>query len=163
MVFIVIVGAGLYSYFLTLAQVPQMVSAWVATLPVPPLVVVGLFLLLYIPLGMLLDSFSLLLVTLPIMYPVVVDQMGFSALWFGILSTKLCEIGLISPPVGLNVYVLAGVVRDVPLADIFKGCMWFVLFELVAALVLFFFSIFKLLASYDNGGRAAKSLFVFGG
>jgi C4-dicarboxylate transporter DctM subunit len=139
MVFIVIVGAGLYSYFLTLAQVPQMVSAWVATLPVPPMVVVGLFLLLYIPLGMLLDSFSLLLVTLPIMFPVVVDQMGFNALWFGILSTKLCEVGLISPPVGLNVYVLAGVVRDVPLADIFKGCMWFVVFELVAALVLFGF------------------------
>jgi len=139
MVFIVIVGAGLYSYFLTLAQVPQMVSAWVATLPVPPMVVVGLFLLLYIPLGMLLDSFSLLLVTLPIMFPVVVDQMGFNALWFGILSTKLCEVGLISPPVGLNVYVLAGVVRDVPLADIFRGCLWFVVFELVAALVLFGF------------------------
>lgn len=139
MVFIVIVGAGLYSYFLTLAQVPQMVSAWVATLPVPPLMIVGLFLLLYIPLGMLLDSFSLLLVTLPIMYPVVVDHMGFSALWFGILSTKLCEIGLITPPVGLNVYVLAGVVPDVPLSDIFKGCFWFVLFELVAVLVLFAF------------------------
>ncbi|BBO79083.1 C4-dicarboxylate ABC transporter permease [Desulfosarcina widdelii] len=139
MVFIVIVGAGLYSFFLTLAQVPQMVSAWVATLPVPPLIIVGLFLVLYIPLGMLLDSFSLLLVTLPIMFPVVVDQMGFSALWFGILSTKLCEVGLISPPVGLNVYVLAGVVRDVQLADIFKGCLWFVLFELVAALVLFSF------------------------
>jgi tripartite ATP-independent transporter DctM subunit len=139
MVFIVIVGAGLYSYFLTLAQVPQMVSAWVATLPVSPMVIVGLFLLLYLPLGMLLDSFSLLLVTLPIMFPVVVDQMGFSALWFGILSTKLCEVGLISPPVGLNVYVLAGVVRDVPLADIFKGCLWFVVFELVAALVLFIF------------------------
>ncbi|WP_319524385.1 TRAP transporter large permease [uncultured Desulfosarcina sp.] len=139
MVFIVIVGAGLYSFFLTLAQVPQMVSAWVATLPVPPLIIVGLFLVLYIPLGMLLDSFSLLLVTLPIMYPVVVDQMGFSALWFGILSTKLCEVGLISPPVGLNVYVLAGVVRDVQLADIFKGCLWFVLFELVAAVVLFSF------------------------
>jgi len=139
MVFIVIVGAGLYSFFLTLAQVPQMVSAWVATLPVPPVMIVGLFLLLYIPLGMLLDSFSLLLVTLPIMFPVVVDQMGFSALWFGILSTKLCEVGLISPPVGLNVYVLAGVVRDVPLADIFKGCLWFVVFELVAAVVLFAF------------------------
>lgn len=139
MVFIVIVGAGLYSFFLTLAQVPQMVSAWVATLPVPPLMIVGLFLVLYIPLGMLLDSFSLLLVTLPIMFPVVVGQMGFSALWFGILSTKLCEVGLISPPVGLNVYVLAGVVRDVQLSDIFKGCLWFVLFELVAAVVLFSF------------------------
>lgn len=141
MVFIVIVGAGLYSFFLTLAQVPQMISAWVATLPVPALLVVGLFLLVYIPLGMLLDSFSLLLVTLPIMFPVVVDQMGFSALWFGILSTKLCEVGLITPPVGLNVYVLAGVVRDIPLSDIFKGCLWFVLFELITTAILFAFPV----------------------
>lgn len=139
MVFIIIVGAGLYSFFLTLAQVPQMISMWVATLPFPPLVIVGLFLLIYIPLGMLLDSFSLLLVTLPIMYPVVVTQLGFSPLWFGILSTKLCEIGLITPPVGLNVYVLAGVVRDVPLADIFKGCLWFVIFELITTAILFLF------------------------
>lgn len=139
MVFIVIVGAGLYSYFLTLAQVPQMISAWVATLPFPPMLIVGFFLLLYIPLGMLLDSFSLLLVTLPIMFPVVVDGMGFNAIWFGILSTKLCEIGLITPPVGLNVYVLAGVVKDVRLEEIFKGCFIFVIFELVSTLILFLF------------------------
>ena len=143
MVFIIIVGAGLYSFFLTLAQVPQMISMWVATLPFPPVVIVGLFLLIYIPLGMLLDSFSLLLVTLPIMYPVAVTQLGFSPLWFGILSTKLCEIGLITPPVGLNVYVLAGVVRDVPLADIFKGCLWFVIFELITTAILFLFPIFS--------------------
>ena len=141
MVFIVIVGAGLYSFFLTLAQVPQMISAWVATMPISPWYIVAMFLVIYIPLGMLLDSFSLLLVTLPIMFPVVVDQLGFSPLWFGILSTKLCEVGLITPPVGLNVYVLAGVVRDVPLTDIFKGCMWFVVFELISTAILFLFPI----------------------
>jgi len=139
MVFIVIVGAGLYSYFLTLAQVPQMISMWVATLEFPALAIVAMFLVIYVPLGMFLDSFSLLLVTLPIMFPVVTSQLGFSALWFGILSTKLCEIGLITPPVGLNVYVLAGVVRDVPLAKIFKGCLWFVIFELIATAIIFFF------------------------
>jgi C4-dicarboxylate transporter DctM subunit len=137
MVFIVIVGAGLYSFFLTLAQVPQMISEWVATLPVHPMLIVGGFLLVYVPLGMLLDSFSLLLVTLPIMFPVVVNQLGFNPLWFGILSTKLCEVGLITPPVGLNVYVLAGVVRDVSLTDIFKGCFWFVILELITTAVLF--------------------------
>jgi C4-dicarboxylate transporter DctM subunit len=141
MVFIVIVGAGLYSFFLTLAQVPQMISIWVATLPIPPMAIIAMFLVVYIPLGMFLDSFSLLLVTLPIMFPVVTGQLGFSALWFGILSTKLCEVGLITPPVGLNVYVLAGVVRDVPLASIFKGCLWFVIFELITTALLFFFPI----------------------
>ncbi len=136
MVFIVIIGAGLYSHFLTLAQVPQEISAWVAGLPVAPIWIVVGFLLVYIPLGMFLDSFSLLLVTLPIMYPVVVNDFGYSPLWFGILATKLCEIGLITPPVGLNVYVLAGVVRDVSLTDIFKGCLWFVLFEAVTTAIL---------------------------
>ncbi|MFZ3045011.1 MAG: TRAP transporter large permease, partial [Desulfatirhabdiaceae bacterium] len=137
MVFIVIVGAGLYAFFMTLAQVPQEITEWVGTLPVHPLVIVACFLLLYIPLGMFLDSFSLLLVTLPIMYPVVVTHYGFNALWFGILSTKLVEIGLITPPVGLNCYVLAGVVKDVPLTDIFKGCSWFVIFELISTAILF--------------------------
>lgn len=136
MVFIVIIGAGLYSHFLTLAQVPQEISAWVAQLPVSPIWIVLFFLLLYIPLGMFLDSFSLLLVTLPIMFPVVVTQFGFSALWFGILATKLCEIGLITPPVGLNVYVLAGIVPDVSLTDIFKGCFWFVIFEIITTGIL---------------------------
>ena len=101
------------------------------------MLIVGAFLLVYIPLGMLLDSFSLLLVTLPIMYPVVVTQLGYNPMWFGILSTKLCEVGLITPPVGLNVYVLAGVVRDVSLTDIFKGCFWFVILELITTTVLF--------------------------
>lgn len=136
MVFIVIIGAGLYSHFLTLAQVPQEISAWVAGLPISPIWIVLFFLLIYIPLGMFLDSFSLLLVTLPIMFPVVVNDFGFSPLWFGILATKLCEIGLITPPVGLNVYVLAGVVPDVSLTDIFKGCFWFVIFEFITTALL---------------------------
>ncbi len=139
MVFMVIVGAGLYSFFLTMAQVPQMISMWTATLPVPPLLIVASFLIFYIPLGMLLDSFSLLLVTLPIMFPVVTNQLGFNPLWFGILATKMCEIGLITPPVGLNVYVLAGVVRDVELMRIFKGCLWFVIFEIISTAIIFFY------------------------
>jgi C4-dicarboxylate transporter, DctM subunit len=137
MVFIVIVGAGLYAYFLTLAQVPQAVCAWAGSAPIPPLAVVALFSLIYIPLGMFVDSFSVLLITLPIMYPVVVDVFGMNPVWFGILSTALCEIGLITPPVGLNVYVLAGVVRHVPLPDIFRGCFPFVIMQFIMIALLF--------------------------
>jgi len=139
MVFIVIIGAGLYAHFLTLAQVPQKVCAWAAGAPIPPLAVVAIFSLLYIPLGMFVDSFSVMLITLPIMFPVVVDVFGMSPIWFGVLSTMLCEIGLITPPVGLNVYVLAGVVRHVPLPDIFRGCFPFVIMQFITAAVLFFF------------------------
>ena len=139
MVFIVIIGAGLYAHFLTLAQVPQMVCAWAGAAPIPPLAVVGLFSLIYIPLGMFVDSFSVMLVTLPIMFPVVVDVFHMSPIWFGVLSTMLCEIGLITPPVGLNVYVLAGVVRHVPLPDIFRGCLPFVIMQLIMTAFLFAF------------------------
>jgi C4-dicarboxylate transporter DctM subunit len=145
MVFIVIVGAGLYAYFLTLAQVPQKVCAWAADAPIPPLAIVGLFSLIYIPLGMFVDSFSVMLITLPIMFPVVVGVFGMSPIWFGVLSTMLCEIGLITPPVGLNVYVLAGVVRHVPLPDIFRGCFVFVIMQ---AIMVFFLFVFPSLATW---------------
>lgn len=140
MVFIVIIGAGLYAHFLILAEMPQMVCAWAAAVPLPPLAVVGLFSLIYIPLGMFVDSFSVMLITLPIMFPVVVDVFGMSPIWFGVLSTMLCEIGLITPPVGLNVYVLAGVVRHVSLPDIFRGCFPFVIMQLIMTAILLFFS-----------------------
>ncbi|MCK9230970.1 MAG: TRAP transporter large permease [Syntrophales bacterium] len=139
MVFIVLVGAGIYSFFLTLAQVPQMIALWVSSLSIPPLMVVFGFLIILLVLGMFLDSFSLLLVTMPIMFPVVVFQLGYHPIWFGILATQSCSIGLITPPVGLNVYVLAGVVKDVSLTKIFHGCMWFTLFATITLLILFFF------------------------
>lgn len=141
MVFIVLIGAGLYSFFLTLAQVPQSISAWVAILPIPKLTIVALLLLLYIPLGMFMDSFSMLIITLPITFPIVVNQFGFDPVWFGVLCTKMCEIGLITPPVGLNVYVLAGVAKDVPLEDIFRGCFWFIIFEVISTSIILFFPI----------------------
>jgi len=139
MVFTVIIGASIYSFFLTVAEVPQMLCAWAGSAPVPPIAVLLMFAIIYIVLGMFLDSISLMLVTLPIMFPVVVDVFGMSPIWFGVISTMLCEIGLITPPVGLNVYVLSGVVRHVSLPDIFRGCLPFVLMGLVVLAFLFSF------------------------
>lgn len=153
MVFIVLIGAGLYSFFLTLAQVPQSISAWVGILPIPKLMIVALLLLLYIPLGMFMDSFSMLIITLPITFPIVVNQFGFDPVWFGVLCTKMCEIGLITPPVGLNVYVLAGVAKDVPLEDIFKGCFWFIIFEVISTSIILFFPI---LSTYLPGAMYGR-------
>lgn len=141
MVFMILIGAGLYAFFLTLAQVPQTVSVWVGSLPLPPSVIVMMFLLVYIPLGMFMDTFSMLIITQPIMFPIVTSQLGFDPIWFGILSVRMSELGLITPPVGLNVYVLAGVVKDVPMHEIFKGCYWFFLFNIVATAILFFFPV----------------------
>src|SRR5690606_37187754 len=101
-------------------------------------VIIGLLLLVYFPLGMFLDAFWMLVITLPIMFPTVVS-LGFDHIWFGILAVKMCEIGLITPPVGLNVYVIAGIDRSTPLSRIFQGAWWFVIMEIITTLLLFAF------------------------
>jgi C4-dicarboxylate transporter, DctM subunit len=98
-----------------------------------------LFLAFLLPLGCFLDPFSILVITLPIIHPVVVETLGYSSLWLGILCTKLIEIGAITPPVGLNVFVIAGVATDVRMEDIFIGCMWFVLFDIITIAILMMF------------------------
>lgn len=138
MILMTMIGAGIFSYFLSLAQIPQMLAQAVTEVNVPPLAIIFLLLCIYFPLGMFLDAFSMLVITLPIMYPTVVS-LGFDPIWFGILCVKMCEIGLITPPVGLNVYVIAGIDRETPLEQIFKGAWWFVIMEIVSTLLLFFF------------------------
>lgn len=140
MIIMTMLGAGLFSYFLSLAQVPQLLSEWVSAMPLPSLLIIALFLLIYFPLGMFLDAFSMLVITLPIMFPTVV-ALGFDPIWFGILAIKMCEIGLITPPVGLNVYVIAGLDKDISLTDVFQGASWFILMEIATILLLFMFPI----------------------
>jgi tripartite ATP-independent transporter DctM subunit len=138
MILFTMIGAGIFSYFLTLIQVPQKLAEYVSTSGVAPHVIVALFLLVFMPLGMFLDAFSMMVITLPIMFPTV-EALGFDPIWFGILTVKMVEIGLITPPVGLNVYVIAGIDRDTPLTTIFRGAGWFVLMELFTVVVLFAF------------------------
>jgi len=138
MILFTMIGAGIFSYFLTLAQVPQYISELVINAPVPGWAIILLLLALYFPLGMFLDAFSMLVITLPIVFPAVVS-LGFDPIWFGILAVKMCEIGLITPPVGLNVFVIAGIDRKTPLMEIFKGAWWFVIMEFVITGILFAF------------------------
>ncbi|MGE0014196.1 MAG: TRAP transporter large permease [Azoarcus sp.] len=140
MIVFTMLGAGIFSYFLTLVQVPQLIAGYVTTLELSPLLIIGLFLLVYLPLGMFLDAFSMLVITLPVMFPTV-TALGFDPIWFGILAVKMCEIGLITPPVGLNVFVIAGIDRETPLVDIFRGAGWFVVMEIVTTLLIFFFPV----------------------
>jgi tripartite ATP-independent transporter DctM subunit len=138
MILFTMIGAGIFSYFLTLVQIPQIIAEAITQSGVPPHVVVAVLLLLYIPLGMFLDAFSMLVITLPIVFPTV-SGLGFDPIWFGILCVKMCEIGLITPPVGLNCFVIAGIDRDTPLPDVFKGALWFVVIEMITVVVLFTF------------------------
>ncbi|MTH79161.1 TRAP transporter large permease [Paracoccus aestuariivivens] len=138
MILFTMIGAGIFSFFLTLVQVPQMVAGAITESGIPPHLVVAVLLLLYIPLGMFLDAFSMMVITLPIVFPTI-SGLGFDPIWFGILCVKMCEIGLITPPVGLNCFVIAGIDRDTPLQDVFRGALWFVMVEIAVVAILFAF------------------------
>lgn len=138
MILFTIIGAGVFSYFLTLVQVPNQLAQAVVDAGLPPYLVIACFLLVFVPLGMFLDAFSMMVIAIPIMFPTV-RSLGFDPIWFGILTVKMCEIGLITPPVGLNCYVIAGIDRSTPLPTIFRGALWFVGMEVVTIALLFSF------------------------
>lgn len=136
-IFAILIGASIFTFFLVSAGAPSAFASWVIDLDPPPQLVVLLLLALMIPLGMFLDSLSILLIVVPLAYPVV-TQLGFDGIWFGILMIKLIELGLITPPVGMNVFVLAGT-KGVTLEDAFRGIIWFIPTEIVIVLILFTF------------------------
>lgn len=139
MIFIILISAAMFSIFMTLAGIPAAVNAWAINLTIPPLGLVAVFLLILVPMGMFLDPFSCLVITVPITYPVVIGTLGFNPLWYGILLTLMIQIGLITPPVGLNAYVMKGACPDLSLEDIFKGCYPFIAFTAVVVILLLFF------------------------
>ena len=126
-------------------QLAQLVQGW----GLSPFMVVSAILLLYIVLGCLMDELSVLLLTIPIFFPVVVG-MDFGmpqesvAIWFGILVLMTVSFGLLSPPVGLNVYVVNGMARDVPIAESYRGVLPFLASDAVRLLLLLFFPVLSL-------------------
>jgi tripartite ATP-independent transporter DctM subunit len=138
MVFIIIVGILIFVRFLAITRVPYDIGEFLAGLPVPPVVILIGILLLYLVLGAFMDAIGMLLLTLPIIFPLS-QSLGFDPIWFGILVVIMCEIGLLTPPVGLNIYVVKGVAPHIPLEDMFRGVIPFVLtmFVVIALLVAF--------------------------
>jgi len=129
-VFALIVGAGVFSLALAMTQLPQQLASLVAGLNASPVVLLILLLIPYFFLGMFLDAISMILLTMPVIFPIVVEN-NLNPVLFGILVTKMTEIGNITPPVGLNVYVLKGVAPEIDIAEIFRGVTPFVLMEIV--------------------------------
>lgn len=136
MVFFIVLGAGLYNGFLALAQVPQDLSAAVAALGLPPYGVLALILLGYLALGCVMDSLSMILLTIPIVFPLVMGlDFGMApdavAIWFGVLVLIVVEVGLITPPVGMNLFVVAAMAPDVPPQATWARAVWFVAADLI--------------------------------
>src|SRR3546814_13013324 len=130
--------------FVVLTCLTQGIIDWVTHLGFGPLMMMLLFSLLYIGLGMVLDVWGMLILTIPFLFPVILD-LGFDAVWFGIYAVIMSELALITPPVGINVYVMAKMAPDVPLTTIFRGVMPFALVTLLlVALITFFPEIVKI-------------------
>lgn len=136
-IFALIISAGLFSLGLSATQVPQDLAAWVAMQDVSPTVLLILVLLPFLLLGAVVDGLSMILLMMPIVFPIITDA-GIDPVLFGILVTKMTEIGVITPPVGLNVFVVKGAYPDLRISEAFKGCVPFVVIELILTGILIF-------------------------
>ena len=120
MIFSLVWGVLIFVRFMGFAELPAVFAEWVVALPFPPVVTMICILMFYVILGMFMDAIGMLLLTLPVVYPAVIG-LGNDPIWFGIVVVKMCEVCLITPPIGLNCYVVAGVRPDIPLQEVFRG------------------------------------------
>jgi C4-dicarboxylate transporter, DctM subunit len=145
MIFAVLLGAAMMNTALAISQVPADLAAWVTDLQAHPLLIVGGFLVCFVVLTCVLDEIAMLLLLLPILLPIIVglDLYGltteYKAIWFGILMLMVVEIGLIAPPIGLNVYVVANIAKNVPIGEIYRGVLPFLVSDFIRVTLLLFF------------------------
>jgi C4-dicarboxylate transporter DctM subunit len=142
-VFTVLIGALLFGYFLTITQTPQKVTEFLTGLGVGRYGVLALIMLMYLVLGCLMDAMAMIILTVPIIFPVI-KSLGFDPIWFGVIIVMTVELGLIHPPVGMNVFVIKSVVKDVKFSTIFVGVLPFILTDLIRLVILIAFPIIAL-------------------
>ncbi|MCA0920798.1 TRAP transporter large permease [Pseudooceanicola nanhaiensis] len=137
-VMLILISAHMLNPFLALTHIPSLVGEFLAGLDVGPMAILGLILLTYLILGCFLEGFAMLVLTMPIYFPVI-TQLGLDPIWFGVLVVLTLEMGLISPPVGVNVFIVKSVAKDVPLGRIFAGVtpFWFAMLVTLVILVAF--------------------------
>ncbi|HWM48882.1 MAG TPA: TRAP transporter large permease [Xanthobacteraceae bacterium] len=138
MIFTVLIGAILFNNFLILASVPNLVSDWISGLPLGKTAILLVIIAMYFVLGCLLDSLAMILLTIPIVFPIV-KALGYDPVWFGIIVVMVVELGLITPPIGMNVFVIKGMAKDVPLEAIFRGVTPFIIAQLILIALLIAF------------------------
>jgi len=142
-VFAVPIDELLFGYFLTITQTPQKLTEFLTSLGVGRYGVLAMIMVMYLVLGCLMDAMAMIILTVPIIYPVIL-QLGFDPIWFGIIIVMTVELGLIHPPVGMNVFVIKSVVKDVSFMTIFKGVIPFVITDILRLIILIAFPIIAL-------------------
>jgi tripartite ATP-independent transporter DctM subunit len=157
MIFFIILAAGIYNNFLSLTQLPQSTAAWVGEQGFSPWLVLTLVLLMYLLFGCIMDSLSMVLLTVPIVFPIVsVLDFGMSyndfGLWFGILVLIVVEVGLITPPVGLNLFIINNMAKTTPISETYRGALPFVVTDLIRVVFLTCFPSITLWLVWVMGG-----------
>ena len=135
MIMVIVAGATIFGHFLAITRIPFDIANWIVGFNLPAWAIMALIILVYLIGGCFIDALALIMLTVPIFYPVV-NTLGFDPMWFGVVIVLITQIGVITPPVGINVYVVNGVARDVPLQTIFKGVLPLLLALIIGTLLL---------------------------
>ena len=145
-----LIGALIFGYFLTVTQTPQKVTELLTGLGLGPYGILALIMVMYLVLGCLMDAMAMIILTVPIIFPVII-HLGFDPIWFGIIIVMTVELGLIHPPVGMNVFVIKSVVKDVSFSTIFRGVIPFVVTDLIRLVILIAFPMLALWLPHRHG------------
>ena len=138
MIFLIIIGANIFSSFLALTGIPMIMADNIAELALPKIVILLVMILIFVLLGCVMDCFAIMILMVPILFPII-QLLAFDPIWFGVIMVIVLEVGLITPPVGLNVFVIKGAAPDVPLTTIFRGIWPFMVAAVVCiALIILF-------------------------
>ena len=138
MVLFIITGAAVFGHFLAISGIPFILADWVGNLPIPPMAIMGVLVFIYFIGGFFMDSMALIVVTIPIFYPIV-QRFNFDPIWFGVLIVMIAEMGVITPPVGVNVFVIKGIAPSVPLETIYRGILPFLAAIIILTILLMVF------------------------
>jgi C4-dicarboxylate transporter DctM subunit len=138
MILVIVAGAITFGHFLAFTRLPFVAANWVVTLPLPKEAIMALIVFVYLIGGCFMDALAMVLLTIPILFPLV-TAMGFDPVWFGVIIVLVAEMGAMTPPVGINVYVLSGIAKEIPLETIFKGALPFVFCVMLCITLLMLF------------------------
>ncbi|MDT8377398.1 MAG: TRAP transporter large permease [Desulfotignum sp.] len=146
MIFMILAGAYLFTYFMALTMIPMKLSMWLVQVDLSPYFILFIILVGYVILGCFLDATSMMVLTLPVIFPTILE-LGFNPIWFGVISVLMMEAGLITPPLGLNIFVISGV-ADVSMGEVYKGT---IVFLLAIFVVVFLITVFPQIALFLPG------------
>jgi len=138
MVLFIITGATVFGHFMAVSTIPFLLADWVGDLPIPPMAIMGVITFIFFIGGFFMDSMALIIVLIPIFFPLVL-KLNFDPIWFGVIVVLVAEMGVITPPVGVNVFVIKGIAPEIPLEVIFKGIMPFLAGLIILTFILFIF------------------------